>query len=411
MTARVSAVGVYHPRWQDDSGTSVIGPDEDVVTMAVAAGRAALDGVPGGRGQVDRIVLVSRIPDFVEGSTAAVVARGMELPASVPVEERLGGPPDALDALTAARPGTLVVGVDVAPPAVAAAALVGEQGTAVTAGTRTGGSLPMRVHATGRSAARVYDDPRLLRERGWHHAVEQLGASDGAEVICGIPARELSRIPHGGDRLAAPQALGAAAPALALADLIDHGVTARLVAVEGQTGLAAEVSPDRAATRVTRDSGPRHTAPGSWAPVHDAEIPFALPAYERAFDAKIGLMAARCECGTVSYPPRALCIECGSTEPTTPVALPRSGEVYTGTTVHAGVPGRWGPYSLAIVQLDDMPVRILVHVTDAPPGSVQIGGRGQLVMRLVAEREGVPDYSYGFRPKEAPTEQNERVVA
>ncbi|MEO2104809.1 MAG: OB-fold domain-containing protein [Actinomycetota bacterium] len=389
----------------------MIGPDEDVVTMAVAAGRAALDGAPVGRERVDRIVLVSRTPDFVEGSTAAVIARGMNLPDSVPVEERLGGPADALDALTAARPGTLVVGVDVTPPAVAAAAIVGEQGTAVTAGARTGGSLPMRVHATGRSDVRVYDDPRLLRERGWHHVMEQLGAADGAEVVCGIPPKELSRLPHSGDRLAAPPALGAAAPLVALADLVDGGLTARLVAVEGQTGLTADVRPDPAATRVTRDAGPRHTAPESWDPAHDAEIPLALPAYERAFDAKIGLIAARCECGTVSYPPRTLCIECGSTEATAPVALPRTGEVYTGTTVHAGVPGRWGPYSLAIVQLDDVPVRILVHVTDAPAGAVQIEGRGQLVMRLVAEREGVPDYSYGFRPEKAPTEQNERVVA
>lgn len=405
MTAQLTAVGVYHPRWHDAHGATVTGPDEDVATMAVAAGRVALrhmDEPP-----VVRVVVVSRTPDYVEGATAAVVALGIGLPVSCPVEERLGGPPDALDAVTSAQPGTLVIGVDIAAPSVAAAVLVGESGAAVTAGGRTGGSLPMRVHGIGQPAARVYDDPRLLREEGWNRVVEELRGTDDPHIVCGISERQLKRIAHGGDRLDPPPGVGAAAPLLALAQLLDGDTQGRVIAVEGAVGAAADVAAADGEVVVTHDAGPRHAAPPSWAPEHDAEIPLALPAYVRAFEPKVGLVAAECRCGILSYPPRSLCIECGSTEPTVPHVLPRTGEVYTGTTVHAGVPGRWGPYSLAVVQLDNVAVRMLVHVTDAPAGTAQIGGRGGLVLRHVADREGVPDYGYAFRPAEEVADQEE----
>jgi uncharacterized OB-fold protein len=56
------------------------------------------------------------------------------------------------------------------------------------------------------------------------------------------------------------------------------------------------------------------------------------------------------------------------------------------------------PYSLAIVGIDDVNVRVLAGVTDAPAGSVEIGRRGELVLRRVAVRDGVPDYGYAFAP-------------
>ena len=41
---------------------------------------------------------------------------------------------------------------------------------------------------------------------------------------------------------------------------------------------------------------------------------------------------------------------------------------------------------------------VKVQVTGAEPGSVQIGDRGEMVLRRVAERSGVPDYGYSFSP-------------
>lgn len=80
------------------------------------------------------------------------------------------------------------------------------------------------------------------------------------------------------------------------------------------------------------------------------------------------------------------------------IPLPRTGTVYTETTVHIPVPGLRSPYSLVIVELDGVGVRALVKVTGAEPGSVDIGTRGRLALRRVAVRSGVPDYGYMFEP-------------
>ena len=59
------------------------------------------------------------------------------------------------------------------------------------------------------------------------------------------------------------------------------------------------------------------------------------------------------------------------------IPLPRTGSVYTETTVHMPVPGLRTPYSLVIVELDGVGVRALVKVTGAEPGTVEIGDRGR----------------------------------
>jgi uncharacterized OB-fold protein len=72
--------------------------------------------------------------------------------------------------------------------------------------------------------------------------------------------------------------------------------------------------------------------------------------------------------------------------------------VYTVVDIHVTVPGVPGPYALAIVQLDGVPVRVLAQVADSIHGSCSIGDRGQLELRVVAEREGVLDYGYALVP-------------
>jgi uncharacterized OB-fold protein len=108
------------------------------------------------------------------------------------------------------------------------------------------------------------------------------------------------------------------------------------------------------------------------------------------------------DCGERTYPPRARCPRCGALGTQEPAALPRTAEVYSVVTVRAPVPGKHGPYSLAVVDLDGTGLRALAHVTDAEAGSARIGDRGDLVLRRVAVRAGVPDYGYAFRPEEQP---------
>jgi uncharacterized OB-fold protein len=125
----------------------------------------------------------------------------------------------------------------------------------------------------------------------------------------------------------------------------------------------------------------------------------SMPSYERAADTKLGLVGARCTvCGTESYPRRTVCLGCGTHDSTRPFALPRRGEVYSAVTVHVPVPGVPTPRGLAVVALAPTQVRVLAHVTDTLPDGCAIGALGDLVLRLVAVRQGVPDYGYAFRP-------------
>src|ERR1700677_159106 len=158
----VSAIATYLPCWGSARGR-VAGGDEDAVTLAVEAGRAAIDAAFDG--DVQRVVLVSRELPLLEGGNAAVLLAGLGLDPEIEVSERLGGAPAALDALSSARPRTLVIAADVQPFAGAAAALVADSGLTVTPVARLARSLPVRTRS---AAGEVHDygDPRLLRERG-----------------------------------------------------------------------------------------------------------------------------------------------------------------------------------------------------------------------------------------------------
>src|ERR1700727_2731164 len=157
----VSAIATYLQCW-GSAGGRVAGGDEDAVTLAVEAGRAAIDAAFGGDvtgggpagdgdladagggagGGVQRVVLVSRELPLLEGGNAAVLLAGLGLDPEIEVSERLGGAPAALDALTSARPQTRVIAADVQPLAGAAAALVAGSGLPVTPVARVARSLP-----------------------------------------------------------------------------------------------------------------------------------------------------------------------------------------------------------------------------------------------------------------------------
>ena len=81
------------------------------------------------------------------------------------------------------------------------------------------------------------------------------------------------------------------------------------------------------------------------------------------------------------------------------VPLPRTGTVYTEVTVHMPVPGLRTPYSLVIVELDDVGVRALVKVTGPIPDTVDIGDRGPAGAAPGGRASGVPDYGYAFEPE------------
>ncbi|SHN16143.1 Zn-ribbon domain-containing OB-fold protein [Cryptosporangium aurantiacum] len=382
---QLNAVGTYLPPWGTERARSA-GRDEDVVTMGVAAGRAALggQGVP-----VRRVVLVSRDLPLIEGGNSAALLAGLGLGTGVSVVEQIGGAPAALDAVVTAERGTLVVAVD-ETPAGAAAVLVGETGPAITAVRQVTRSLPVR--ARGRDGlVRDYADPRLERERGAGVAIDQLELPAKPVAVAGLPARQASALTEG--RPPALPTSGASSSLFALASLTGPGL---VLAVEQATASAASV--DGVAPTVRRDErSPRAGETRTVTP--GPEIGISLAAYERAFEPKLRWEAAACtECGTLAFPPRYRCLGCGAEGRWTTASLPRTGEVYTAVTVHVPVPGLATPYSLAIVELDQVGVRALVPVTGAPAGAVGIGDRGRLVFRRMAIRTGIPDYGYALLP-------------
>jgi uncharacterized OB-fold protein len=391
----IQGLGTYLPRWGTDQGREV-GLDEDVVTMAVAAGLLAL--AAGDASSVKRVVLVSRDLPLLEGGNGAPLLAGLGLAADVEVREQLGGAPAALEALLDAADGTLLIGADIGSGAGAAAALCGPGGLAVTSAGRNNRNMPVVTRdAFGRTTD--YADPRLLREFGLTESLEQVGLKSKVAAVAGIRGKDAATLMQG--KPAPLLTAGASSALFALAALAEAGDGGRVLAIEQATVVLGDLA--AGTVPVARDEvAPLPRPKGRFTPGTDISI--SLAAYARAFDAKLRLEAARCTtCGTLSYPHRYRCLNCGSEQPTESVELPRQAEVYTLATIHVPVPGLETPYTVVLVELGDSGVRMLVQLTGAAAGAVAIGDHGRMVFRRVAVRSGVPDYGYAFFPTQ-PTE-------
>ena len=396
--AQIVSIGTYLPPWTVRN-RRVKGPDEDALTMAVAAGRAA---DPGATAQ--RVVLVSRDFPLLEGGNGAVLLAGLSLAADVAVSEVLGGAPAVLDQILGASAGTLVLAADdSATVAAAGAVLIGASGASLEPVARQTRSLPTTTR--GEDGARHdYGDPRLQREVGVKSTVARLGLTNSRPVaaVVGVKAKEL-----GGDlgvEGAVEEPSSSASGVIrALATLVEKGGPGGLLlAVEQSSVTAADVIPS-SPTTVTRDEVVARELP-KFRTADGIGIPISLPAYARAFEPKLHWQAAVFEerpgiDTAPQFPPRARVDDDGGLvtdyrlEP-----LPRTGTVYTQTTIQIPVPDLPSPYSIAVVQLDGSPVRVLLKVTGVPAGEATIGQAGSVVLRKIADRAGVPDYGYAFYP-------------
>jgi uncharacterized OB-fold protein len=257
-------------------------------------------------------------------------------------------------------------------------------------------SLPLR--ARGQDAVvHVDEDPRLQRERGIRASLDATGLLGRPALIAGLRSKDAA--PFCVSRPGELPTSGASSALFALAALADVGTSGLVAAIEQATLTAAEWSPEGVA--VHRDEPAARELPQRRM-ASEADIKLTFTAYERAFEPKVRFEAGRCpSCGMLAFPTRYRCLGCGAEGKAELVALPRRGEVYTATTINVPVPGLATPYTLAVVQLDGVDVRALVTVTDAAPGPLAIGTRGQLVFRRIALRSGVPDYGYAFRPEDS----------
>jgi uncharacterized OB-fold protein len=397
----IASIGTYLPPWTARD-RRVKGPDEDAVTMAVAAGRAA---DPGATAQ--RVVLVSRDFPLLEGGNGAVLLAALSLAADVPVTETLGGAPVVLDQIASAGAGTLVIAADDNDAATGAAAvLTGGGGATVTPLTRQTRSLPLT--ARGEDGTRhAYVDPRLQREVGVRSTLARLGLTGTPAVaaVAGVPPAQLGSAFDTSGTLGHPTASASAIIRL-LADAIEAGHYGLMIAVEQATISVAELALDAVAPLITRDEFPPRELP-KFRVADGVGIPISMPAYARAFEPKMRWEAAVFDespgiDSAPQFPPRLRVNNAGQLateyrlEP-----LPRTGTVYTHTTVRIPVPDLPSPYSLAVVQLDGSPVRVLLKITGVPAGEAAIGQSGAVVLRKIATRAGIPDYGYAFWPGRA----------
>ncbi|WAC54174.1 OB-fold domain-containing protein [Gordonia sp. SL306] len=384
----ITSIGTYLPCW-GVVDHRVAGDDEDAITLAVEAGRAALSG----GASVDSVVLVSRDLPLTDSSNAAVLLAGLDLDPELEVTERLGGAPATLDALSSARSRTLVIGVDL-EPAGAAAVLTADRGLNVRTSARVARSLPVRTRNTT-GAVHDYGDPRLLHDRG---LVASLAASwlDKPTVVAGVDRKAAARL---AEVDAEVPTMGASSGLFALAAMAEQELSGSLVAVEqaSLSGISVAAAP---VAVYRRDLAPRSKSEEPVA--SDDELRISLAAYERAFEAKVRWEAGKfTDSEVLDFPPRYHVGTDGALRTDYElVPLPRAGVVYSEATVHVPVPGLPSPYSLVLVELDDVGVRALVKVAGAHVGLVGIGDRGRLVLRRLAIRSGVPDYGYAFEPEE-----------
>lgn len=394
----VVSIGCYLPPWCKGS-RRVKGPDEDAVTMAVAAGRAA-DTVASAR----RVVLVSRDFPLLEGGNGAVLLAALSLPADTPIAEVLGGAPAVLDQIVTASPGTLVIAADDNAAAVGAAAvLTGDGESHLTPVGRQTRSLPLV--ARGDDGVRhAYPDSRLQREVGIRATFDKLSltGTPAAVAVAGVPAAQLGGAVDTSGAAEEPRA-SAAGVVRVIADAIEREACGLVLAAEQSTMSVAALQDTDSPPKINRDEVPARELPATKI-ADGVGIPISMPAYARAFEPKIRWEAAVFDerpgiDPAPQFPPRVRVDNSGALATDYQLeALPRTGTVYTHTTIRISVPDLPSPYSLAVVQLDDSPVRVLMKVTGVPAGEATIGQAGSVVLRKIATRAGVPDYGYAFWP-------------
>jgi uncharacterized OB-fold protein len=385
---QIEALSTYLPAWETER-SRMLSPDEDVITMAVAAGRAALahGAIPAA------VVLVTRDFPLIEGGSELVLLAGLDLAADTRCQIVLGGGPQLLDALGAAAPRTLLIGAETGTTPGAAATFVTASGATVTPAGRAGRSIPVRVRDSAGNRA-DYDDPRLLRDRGVAVVMAELEPIDDAIEIAGLSPKDAAA--YLGRKRDPLPTTGASAPLFAIAAALDNEESGTVVAVE--QAVASAIRLEYSPIRVLRHEPLPRPLPARRAGA-GSNIKISLPAYDRAFDGRLRLQAGKCgECGQLDLPQRYRCSSCGTENSSELVPLPRAATVYTSVSVHVAVPGLLTPYDLAIVDLDDTDVRLLAPVTDAEPGTTEIGVTGTVVLRRISVRGGVPDYGYAFVP-------------
>ena len=132
----------------------------------------------------------------------------------------------------------------------------------------------------------------------------------------------------------------------------------------------------------------------------------SLLMFSASIDDRIRLLAGKCTgCGTLNYPPRQVCAECGGTG-FDKQQLSGRGAIYTYTVIaRGGAPAEFdaqqiltGEIVVGVVELKEGP-RIVGQIVGIKGADISIGLEVQGVVRVLYEQEGVIRYGLKFMPE------------
>jgi hydroxymethylglutaryl-CoA synthase len=415
----------------------VAGPDEDAVTLAVAAG-AALDG---SLEDVSTVILVRPLTAHGSGDGAAVAAAALGLPAAVRTLQLAGSDRGVTTAISVAadlvRSGSdvsvlVLAGDDTRmPPGSIGEQRHGHGGAAVLISRVPGAARLCSTAAVSSAAAdRWFSEDGTRQDAGERFVAttvlppllaalptwpDEVPPASLQIALSDLRAATRLAVSRGGvrERVAAVAwqggAPGATLPAALLVEAVAAGQPGELVEVlavgSGVGQVRVEVRDPTLAVPARRQVGPElpYTAylraGGLLSPPYEAPAASPVTAW-RDLDATLRLHGMRCtRCATVSYPRRPACPGCGSSGPTTPARLRGEAVVVTSTTDHlvSGVnPGTpESPTTMIVAETADGARLYLPAVHgSAPP----IGSRVRTVLRLAHLGGGFRSYYWRFAP-------------
>ena len=409
--------------------------DEDVVTLAVEAGRDCLQGLPRA---LDRVQLASTTLPFADRSNSGIVADALLCPGNVATEDLAGSRRIATTALArlgrGAAGSTLLIAADcreTRPGSTqemnyghAAAALLFGEGESI-ARVRGAASVHEDMIDQYRAADSDYDyalEERWIREEGYNKLVP--AAVKAAAKEAGLDLGEVHRfvIPASAsvakglakilkvaeDRLVDPLIArcgdsGAAHPLLMMCAALESAVPGETIVVvgfgQGADAVVIETLPKLADLQGTRGPSRYLAQRRPFANYtmflslrNRIDIDFGLRAerdnrtsmsafYRRRKDVS-GMLGGRCSaCNTLQFPRSQVCVKCGAMDTQGPESLAEmTGRVKSYTEdwlAYTPLP----PYIYGNVEFADG-ANLMLEFTDFEPGSVAVGSNVRLVFRI-----------------------------
>lgn len=124
-----------------------------------------------------------------------------------------------------------------------------------------------------------------------------------------------------------------------------------------------------------------------------------VPKTWREMPQRYRLEAGKCNnCGKIYFPPRLICSNCRYKD-FTPIKLPKKGKIFSFTIIRT--PSSefkdYSPFAIAIIELDDIGLKLMCQVVDCNFNELEIGKRVTLVFRKIQEDGSSGIIAYGYK--------------